>query len=258
VVDLHCHVLPGVDDGPVTLEESIEFARAAALDGTTTIAATPHVDFGHPEIDSAFVAARVGSLQESLDEAGVEIRIVTGGELDGRRALDTPDPELDALKLGGGRWLLVECPLSRLASPGFPEVARALAYRGHRVLLAHPERSPVFLRNPEVLDELVEEGMLGQVTASALTGKFGKTVRENAVRMVNRGVVHVVASDGHNEGRPASITGELLGSGLDPALIEWMGRDVPRALLAGGSMPPRPGPSAQPKRSRLGRLVSRK
>jgi protein-tyrosine phosphatase len=258
MIDLHCHVLPGVDDGPVTLDESIEFARAAALDGTTTIAATPHVDFGHPEIDSHFVALRVESLQESLDAAGVQVRIVTGGELDARRALETADEELDALKLGGGRWLLVECPLSRLACPGFPEVARALAYRGHRVLLAHPERSPVFLRNPEWLDGLVEEGMLSQVTAGALSGKFGKTVRESAHRMVSRGVVHVVASDGHNEGRPASIAGELSGCGIDLALVEWMGRDVPQALLTGGSLPPRPGPSSQPRRSRLGRLVSRK
>jgi protein-tyrosine phosphatase len=240
VIDLHCHLLPGVDDGPATLDDSIALARRAHADGIATIAATPHVDWAHPELDAARIGAAVRALQPRIDAAGVDLRVVTGAEVAHLRALELDDAQLLALTLGGGPWLLLECPLSQAAAPGFATAARLLASRGHRLLLAHPERSPVFLRSPELLEQLVEEGMLGQVTAGALTGRFGRTVRELALRLVERGAVHVVASDGHGEDRPATVGRELVEAGVEPALAGWLAREVPAALLAGDPLPERP------------------
>jgi protein-tyrosine phosphatase len=250
MIDLHCHVLPGIDDGPPTVEESIALARGALEDGTTTIAATPHVDWIRPQIDARLVRDAVTALRGELDAAGVGVRIVPGGEVASTRAVELDDDELRALTLGGGGWLLLECPLDATVTPGFVEIARMLARRGHRLLLAHPERCPLFLRGPQLLDELVAEGMLAQVTAGALSGLYGRTVRDAAFRMIESGAAHVVASDGHGGSRPAKIAGELTGTGLDPALIRWLTGDVPAALLAGDGPPQRPPIAPRPSRRR--------
>ena len=254
MIDLHCHVLPGIDDGPATVEESIELARSARADGITTIAATPHVDWSYPDNDGARVRAGIAELQPQLDAAGVGVRLVPGGEVAALRAVELDDGALRALCLGGGPWLLLECPLSPVQAPAFVPAARALAQRGHRLLLAHPERSPVFLTAPALLEELVAEGMLAQVTAGALNGHFGRTVRELAHRLLERRAVQVAASDGHGGNRPATIARELDGAGVEPALAAWLARDVPAALLAGTPPPAPPDRPAPPARGRLKRL----
>jgi protein-tyrosine phosphatase len=240
LIDLHCHVLPAVDDGPPDVEGAIALARRAQDDGIGTIAATPHVDWSHPHLDAARIEAEVRALQPRLDAAGVDVRVVTGGELGVTRAVNFDDAELRALALGRGPWLLLECPLSPSSAPGFVVAARSLARHGHRILLAHPERSPVFMRAPELLDELVAEGMLGQITSGALTGRFGGTVREFAWRLLESGAVHVAASDAHGDHRPATIGEDLREAQIDPALATWLARDVPAALLAGDRVPARP------------------
>ena len=202
MIDLHCHVLPGVDDGPSTVQDTIELVRAAVADGTHTIAATPHIDNSHRPVDSAYIRAAVPEVQARLDRAGVAVRIETGAEVALTRAVELDDDELAALTLGGRGWLLLECPLNFTSTPGFTSGARLLARRGHRILLAHPERCPLFLRSPDELDDLVADGMLAQVTARALDGRFGRTVRDLALHLVARGTAHVVASDGHDENRP--------------------------------------------------------
>ena len=252
MIDLHCHVLPGVDDGPPTVAESIALVCGARDGGTTTIAATPHVDWSHPEIDARRIRAAVPALQAELDAAGVDVKIVPGGEVAATRAVEMRDAELHELTLGGGGWLLLECPLDATLTPGFAGIARLLARRGHRVLLAHPERCPLFLRGPQLLDELVAEGMLAQITAGALTGDFGRTVRDAAFRMVERGAAHVVGSDGHGGNRPAKLASELHRAGFDSQLIAWLAQDVPAALLA-GDQPPRRPPT--PRRSSRRRLI---
>ena len=255
MIDLHCHVLPGVDDGPGTMEEAIALARGAESDGIATIAATPHVDSDHPSIDSGQIRARVRELQTRLEAARVGVRIVTGAELGSSRAMELDDAELRRLSLGGGGWLLLECPIAAALTPGFTRVARVLASRGHGVLLAHPERCPLFLRSPQLLDELIAEGMLAQVTAGALRGQFGRVVRDFALNLIQR--AHVIASDGHGSHRPARIARELEGAGIDPALTTWLARDVPAALLNGAELPPRPETAPRRPRRHLPRLVGR-
>jgi protein-tyrosine phosphatase len=255
MIDLHCHVLPGVDDGPATVQEAIDLARAAQVDGITTIAATPHVDWSHPDVDASSIRAAVNRLRTDLADADVAVQVVPGAEVAAGRAAELDDSELDELTLGGAGWLLLECPIKSTLIPGFVGTARRIAHRGHRILLAHPERCPVFMRSPEALDELVAEGMLSQVTAGALSGRFGRTVRQCALELVARRSVHVVASDGHDRGRPAAIASELARTPVEPALTVWLTCDAPAALLSGRELPPRPHVEPSHRRGRLLRLV---
>jgi protein-tyrosine phosphatase len=256
-IDLHCHVLPGLDDGPATYEEAIALARGAHDDGIATIAATPHVDWSRPSVDSSRIHVATGELQARLEAAGVPVTIVPGAEVAAGRALELADAELRGLSLGGSGWLLLECPLMATLAPGFVEAARILLTRGHRVLLAHPERSPIFLRSPELLTELVAEGMLTQITAGALNRRYGRTVREFAMRLMDRGAVHVIASDGHGRNRPARIGRELEMAGVEARLAAWYTQAVPAALLADRKPPPRPDVAPRHRRERLLRLVGR-
>jgi protein-tyrosine phosphatase len=253
MIDLHCHVLPAIDDGPETEAAAIALARDAGEDGITAIVATPHVSWTYPEIDAPRIALAVEDLRGRLRRAGVGVEILTGAEVAATRGAELSDQELRALTLGGGDWLLFECPLSVTGATGFATVARSVAWRGHRLLLAHPERSPVFLRNPALLDELIAEGMLTQITAGSLSGRYGRPVREFALAMARNGTAHVIASDAHGEHRPARIAAELADVDLPSELVDWMARQVPAALLAGEPLPGRPHThSGHGRRRRLG------
>jgi len=259
VIDLHTHVLPGVDDGPATVEGSLELARLAAERGTTEIVATPHVSWDVPT-SAATVAEGVAALQPRLDEEGIAIRLRTGGELAISRATELDDEELRGLRLGGGEWILAECPLSSAAT-GFDALLHHLQARGNRILLAHPERSPVLQRDPAKLRAFLDAGMLASITAGSLVGRFGSTVQRFTHDLVEEGLVHNVASDAHDaRRRPPGMAGPLREADADlPGLAdrtEWMCVDVPRAILDGGPVPRPPG-DAPRRRSRHRRLLRR-
>jgi protein-tyrosine phosphatase len=170
------------------------------------------------------------------------------------RAGDLPDAELEALHLGGGPYLLLECPLSSGAT-GLAPVAAGLAARGHRILLAHPERSPAFQRDPGAYAALIAQGMLGQVTAGALVGRFGRHVKTFAHRLVREGLAHDVASDAHSaHQRPPGIRPELEEAGYGTQ-ADWLGRQVPLAVLSGDPVPP--APAMPPPEGRVARLLRR-
>ena len=258
MIDLHTHVLPGIDDGPATVEGSIELARAAAADGATTLVATPHVAWDYPENDAARIAAAVDELGARLAQEGVDIRIRTGGELAVTRAYELANDELSALRLGGGEWLLAECPLSSAAA-GFDNALFAVAARGHRIVLAHPERSPLLHKDTELLRRLVGSGMLTSITAGSLLGQFGSTVKRFSLWMLEEDLVHNVASDAHDaRRRPPGLKEALAAAEAElpgvAARADWMTRAVPRAVLDGGAIPQAPGPAPARKRRRfLGR-----
>ncbi|HEX2085840.1 MAG TPA: CpsB/CapC family capsule biosynthesis tyrosine phosphatase [Solirubrobacteraceae bacterium] len=261
MIDLHTHVLPGVDDGPGTVEGSIELARAAAADGTTTLVATPHVSWEFPENDAARIAAAVEGAQRALDAAGVDVRVRAGGEVALTRAHDLDDDELRALRLGGGDWLLAECPLSSGAI-GFDSALLTLAARGHRIVLAHPERAPLLQRDPETLRRLVSGGMLTSITAGALLGRFGSTVRRFALWMLEEDLVHNVASDAHDaRRRPPGMREALEAAERElpgvAARVEWLTLSVPGAILDGDPIPDAPGPVPAPRRRGLFRRAAR-
>lgn len=257
MIDLHCHLLHGVDDGPATEEQSLALARAAVEMGTTTIVATPHVNWQYPDNTAASIAVAATRMQSALDRAGIPLRVLTGAEVAPTWAADLHDDELRALRLGGrhGTHLLLECPLSPSVA-GFDAVIAHLRSRGHQIVLAHPERCPAFQRDPDAYARLVSDGMLGQVTASALVGRFGRPPRELAIRLLRDGLATVVASDAHSVvGRPPSMRAELEAAGFG-AQASWLTRDVPGALVAGHTPPPAP---PMPARAPTGlrRLFSR-
>ncbi len=241
MIDLHCHVLPGVDDGPDRIEESLALARAAREDGTDTLVATSHVSWRYPN-EAASIAALVSDLNARLageSGAGPGPRILPGAEIAASLVMDLDSEELGRLGLGGGRWLLLEPPLTSAAT-GLDVIVDDLHRRGHGVLLAHPERCPAFHRDSRLLESLIDGGALTSITASSFTGRFGRPVRKFAHAMLAAGAVHNVASDFHDlTGRPPGMNAALLASGLS-ALSEWLTQEVPLAILEDRALPPRP------------------
>jgi protein-tyrosine phosphatase len=266
LIDLHTHVLPGIDDGPKTIEGSLALARAAAADGTRVMVATPHVNWHHHN-DAATIARLTGELNERLRLEGIAVEICTGAEIAMTRAEDIEPGELECLRLGGGPWVLLEPPFTPIVT-GLDGVVAALQSAGHRVVLAHPERCPALHREPELLESLVRSGVLTSVTAGSLVGRFGGQVRRFARRLLEQGLVHNVASDAHDTiRRPPGMTAELGEAGFGAlgetgfgapgetgfgapgeaglgALGDWLTRAVPAAILSGEEIPARPGPSA--------------
>jgi protein-tyrosine phosphatase len=251
VIDLHAHLLPGIDDGPPTMEDALAVARAAAASGTSTVVVTPHVSWQWAETTAERIQRARAALQDALRAAGIPLEIRAGAEVALTRAIDLPDDELRALTLGGGPWLLVECP-STPSAAGFESALYQLTARGHRIVLSHPERCPAFQRDRDVRERLVAAGMLGSVTAGALVGRFGRQVRAFASRLLEDGLAHNVASDAHDlRRRPPGMLAELEEAGM-AARAEWLTATVPAAILAGDPVPPAPPRPA--KRRALARL----
>ena len=241
MIDLHCHLLPGIDDGPRDMRMALAVAQLQVDAGVATVAATPHVSWDLPTSAEA-IASGIAAVRAELAARGIPLDVVAGGEIDVHRAGELSDEELRALALGGGPWLLLEAPLQT----GIPlePVALALIERGHRVLIAHPERSPLLQRDPVALRRLVDAGALTQLTAGSLTGRFGRTVQRYAEALLEQGLVHTVASDAHDAlRRPPGMHVRVLGE-LAPLLTQ----EIPAAILTGGEIPPLP--AARPPRRR--------
>jgi protein-tyrosine phosphatase len=233
VIDLHAHILPGLDDGPATEDGAVAMARAAVGAGTRAMATTSHINRGFG-LGPAELAAARGKLLQRLEREGIALELLQGGEIAHDRLPSLSEDDLRALTLDGGSYLLLECPFSPAA--GLDTVVEDLQRRGYDVLLAHPERSPSFLHDPDLLANLVERGALAQVTAGSLTGAFGATVRRAAHTMLEHGLVHVLASDAHDERhRPPALD-----EALDGPQAEWMTQAAPAAIVEGRPLPERP------------------
>jgi protein-tyrosine phosphatase len=257
MIDLHAHILPGIDDGPASEDAAVEMARAAVRAGTRAIAATPHIDSGFG-VDPARLAAARHALAERLAAEGIALELLQGGEVAAAHLPDLDDGALALLTLGGGPAVLLECPFTPVGG-GMEAMVADLRRRGFGVLLAHPERSPTFARAPGRLARLVELGASAQVTAGSFAGAFGETVRRAAARMLEAGLVHVIASDAHDAAkRPPDVR---LGAawlreryGDVDRQLAWMTESAPAALVAGERPPERP--PLPRRRVRLGRLRS--
>ncbi|MGI8559049.1 MAG: tyrosine-protein phosphatase [Solirubrobacteraceae bacterium] len=240
MIDLHCHVLPGIDDGPSSWEESVALVRACGAGGVAQIAATPHVSAQYPN-DSRVIGGLVEQLNERLAAAGVDVEVLPGAEVAITQLDELAAGELERLVLGGGSggWLLLESPFTPAINVVVP-VCERLLERGFSLLLAHPERCPGFHRRPELLRALTDRGVITSVTAGALSGQFGREVERFALWMAAEGLLDTVASDAHDlHRRPPGLLAPLERAGL-AAHVEQLTRSVPAALLA-GEEPQRPG-----------------
>lgn len=207
-VDLHCHLLPALDDGPASEELAIDLARALVADGVTTVAATPHrtATFITP-LDE--LRERHAALVALLRREDIELEVLFGSEVNVNALVDIEDSEIQALRLGGTGPLLVELPAREaFGDPTWP--VRELLGAGIPVLLAHPERIALIQHDLTPLRTLVELGAHAQVTSGALLGRFGRTAQAVALDLIDHGLVDVIASDAHHaELRPPETTAAL-------------------------------------------------
>jgi protein-tyrosine phosphatase len=225
LADIHFHLLPGVDDGPAEMEDSVELARAAVAEGTRAVVATPHVrdDF---VTDPLELADRVAELRHALADAGVPLDVRCGGELGHEIVPRLDHEELDAVAQGpgGARWLLLESPFEGF-TPEFHAAADELRERGFGVVIAHPERTADAATDGVAgVERELRAGSLAQVNALSLLGRHGHEARRAAHILVARGLAALVASDAHGPTRPPSLV---------PAVdaLRWMGA-APQAARA--------------------------
>ncbi len=235
MIDLHSHVLPGIDDGAESLSEAIAICQAAAADGIQVIAGTPHVRNDYPTTPEAMESA-VTELQAAVGDL---IQVLPGGELD-LQELDRPIEELARFALGGNpRYLLVEMPYV-----GWPldlgEKLFLLRAHGLMPVLAHPERNPDVQARPELLEPIVAAGTLVQLTAAAVDGRLGRTSARCARRLLEQRLAHLIASDAHAPTVRAVGMADAARALDDADLARWLTVDVPRAIVDRGELPPRP------------------
>ena len=245
LVDLHAHVLPGIDDGPPNLDAAVTMLKAAANAGTAVIAATPHVRSDFPDVHIREIARRCSHLQDAATNAGIDIQIVPGAELSLVWALEATDEELKLTSYGQkGNILLIETPSDSVI--GFSALLHRLRTRGFRVLLAHPERSADYQQDPQELLELVEQGVLLQVNADALLARRRNSPAASlGHRLCSGGFAHVLASDGHRAESWRPVTrlaqaSEAAANLCGRARARWMTETLPKAILEGTALPPEP------------------
>jgi protein-tyrosine phosphatase len=235
MVDLHCHVMFGWDDGADTLEESLAMLRVAESEGTSVIAATPHMFWSRGRVDPAVVRERVGIINEAAAASGLTTRVVTGMEMPAMWDAANYLFHGEVLTLNDTRAVLFEPPFDALPVR-FEELAYQMRLKGFVPLLAHPERCRPFIADHSVLERMVPEDMCIQLTTTSLVGDFGESMQAFAWELLHGPRPVVIASDAHNS------TSRNPGMGRARALVEaQVGADVarlmfeenPRALIEG-------------------------
>ena len=245
VIDLHSHILPGLDDGAGDSEMSLAMARVAVDDGIRTIVATPHVNDAY-NVDLEAIGRLAGELNVLFARAEIPLAVLAGAELAMTRVADMTDVDLTAASLGSGSSVLIESPYAPTLA-FLDELLFDLQVRGFRPVLAHPERCPAFQRDIDRLSQLVQRGVLCSVNAGSMAGMFGTRVRRFVLQLLREGLVHDVASDAHDPVRrpPALRLGFDRANSDLPGLamqLGWFTDAAPAAILAGEPLPPRPEP----------------
>jgi protein-tyrosine phosphatase len=219
------------------MDDALALLRAAQAAGAKTVVATPHVSPRYPTTPEQIVAG-----VEEVRAAGIGVELLAGAEVAHEPALELPDDVLRQLTLGDSSCLLLESPLSPSVGPVFERCVEELQSRGYRVLLAHPERAPLFQDRPMRLRALVEAGALCSITASALSGRFGQGPRWFALELLRDGLVHSVDSDAHDAiGRPPGLREGMLDAAETLPFVAsragWYMTRVPAAILADEPLP---------------------
>jgi protein-tyrosine phosphatase len=251
MIDLHVHVLPGLDDGPDDTAAALSLARAAEASGTTTIVATPHVDHNYG-VDPAVIEPAVADLQVEMGRAGIDVRLETGAEVALTRLADLDPDEVDAVHLGNGPYLLIETPHGQSDGSFAPHLFE-LSVQGVAVVLAHPERCPMFHHEPGLLRRFTDSGVLVALTAGSMAGRFGRPSQRLAFDYLRDGLVHAVVSDAHDDARRPPGVDEAFAAAARrvpgiAAQREWLTQAAPAAILAGAQLPPRPPLQSQARR----------
>lgn len=202
MIDLHCHILPGIDDGAGDIDVALRMARLAVEHGTRVLACTPHVFPSVYDNKGPDIIKRVAELQAILTAEGIPLRLVSGGDVHVAPDLVAKLRSGEALSLNGSRYVLVEPP-HHVMPPRMAEMFFDLLSVGYVPILTHPERMSWIEREYDVIEQLFASGVWMQITGGAITGTFGRRARHWSEKMLRDGMVHIVASDGHDpERRP--------------------------------------------------------
>lgn len=197
MLDMHSHILFGVDDGPKTMEQSIEMLMQAEKEGITEIIATSHVCHPQYHVQSTDILQQVPQLQQAINERGIQLKIHTGHEVRITDDLLEQLEKKEVLPLANSQYLLLELPSSTV--PNYTKnIIVLLKSRGITPIIAHPERNKAIAEKPARLERLIREGAVAQITAGSLAGHFGKSVQKLSLDLVEANLVHTYGSDAHN------------------------------------------------------------
>ena len=233
--EVHFHALPGVDDGPATLEQSVALARLALADGTLTIVATPHVC----DIDIGELDERVREVRAALARDSLPVELIGGGEIAADDVARLSQDELEAVAQGppGARWVLLESPHNG-AADAFTAAADELRARGFGVVIAHPERSAALDHgsSPVIQRELALGSWL-QVNGMSVLGRYGDAVRRASLQLLANEERVILSSDAHSPTRPPCVSDAIRrarSDGVPAKRLQTAGNIGPRALLRRG------------------------
>ena len=235
--DLHAHILPGIDDGPAAIEDSVEIARIAAADGTRTMLATPH----RKDVTELSSVERIREVTAELNcrvrDEGIPLYIKLGMENHIDASLPEDVAAGKALTMNGSRYILVEMPFfGDIEEHDYVDGAlRKLQAQGLTPVFAHPERIEAFQRQPALLEGYIGIGMLSQLTRGSLLGHWGEEVRQFSLGLLRNGMAHILSSDTHSPrpprtpelGKAVKIASRIVGRQKTKAMVI----DTPRAIL---------------------------
>ena len=236
MVDIHGHLLPGIDDGSKSMAMSLAMARQAVADGISLSLMTPHHLNGVYVNPAAMVREQVAGFRSALREAGIELEVLPGAEC--HLVPELPGELRDGLAMtvaDRGKAVLVELPAHSIPM-GATTILEDILSLGLTPIIVHPERNGELCRQPERLGEWVEMGCLAQVTSRSCTGKFGDQAHAAAHRMVKAGLIHFVASDAHRDRRriPEMSPGRaMIAKWTNGHVARLLAEDFPRALVMG-------------------------
>lgn len=243
MIDIHCHILPATDDGAVSVEESVEMCRMAADDGIEVIVATPHMFDGvHTTPDCEDIRARI---EEVTRACKGRIKILPGGEVRYSHEIfqEAGDAE-SRIRLNGTSYMLLEFAFEMVPA-NIELTIYQMLQAGITPVIAHPERNKRIQRHPEIIADLVERGAFAQVDAGSLTKSFGPDSHALAVRILEAGLAHFIATDAHhhNKRRPMlkpalAVASGIVGAEYATALVDAN----PRALIEDKAIPYQPDP----------------
>jgi protein-tyrosine phosphatase len=259
VIDLHNHLLPGIDDGARKIEETLQMLRQAHADGVETIVATPHMKPGVYDNRREMILQRLDLVREAQKgDVSEPVRLLPGAEVYYTADLTARARAGELMTLGDtGRYLLLELPYQQVPM-GVEEMIFQLRLAGVTPVMAHPERVAYYLADIERVAGSVRLGALTQVTAASITGRFGAKAKEFALEMLRRNLLHVLASDSHDpRHRPSTLSEgrRAVAALVGEEAARRMVLETPRAILAGQDVDP--GEVRTPPRPRLlGRLRS--
>jgi len=236
MIDLHCHLLPGIDDGAKDLQQALNMARIAVADGIAVAVMTPHHLNGVYDNPAATVREQVATFSAELQRAGTELEILPGAECHLVPEISQELADGKAMTVADrGKAVMVELPVHTIPM-GATSILEEIQILGLTPIIVHPERNAELRQKPERLREWVAMGCLAQVTAQACTGRFGESVRRAAHHMVTRGLIHFVASDAHRDHRrvPQLRPGRaVIEQWTSPEVGQLLTEEFPRALVAG-------------------------